>query len=185
MVDKYLPLIYVRTEHGLLDIIFLFSEKGVKILNEIGSMLKEARINAGISIKEASDDLDIKDVELANIEDGSIGAFKDVFALKDYLSNYAKYLGLDEGKILDQFNEYLFEYTSKIPVKDIEKELKELKKEEPKVASPYTLGPRKHKKSFYIAMYSCIIIIVLLVMIWSIKIITVNNHVTHEISYKK
>ncbi len=154
-------------------------------MNEIGSMLKEARIAAGLSIKEASEDLEIKDVELENIEDGSIGAFKDVYALKDYLSNYAKYLGMDENKILDEFNEYLFEYTSKIPVKEIEKELQELKKEETKIASPYTIGPRKHKKSFYFIIYGAIFLVLLALTIWSIRVITVSNHVTTEISYKK
>ena len=90
-------------------------------MNEIGEMLKEARESSGVSLNEASKDLDIKVEMLENIEDGRTGAFKDIFELKEYITSYAKYLGLDEKAIIDEFNEYMFEYTSKIPVKDIEK----------------------------------------------------------------
>ena len=61
---------------------------------EIGQVLKEARITSGVSIKEASNDLNIKDVILENIEEGSIGCFKDIYELKNNIINYAKYLGV-------------------------------------------------------------------------------------------
>ena len=80
-----------------------------------------------------------------------IGAFKDIFELKDYLTNYSKYLGLDENKIINEFNEYLFEYTSKIPVKEIEKAVREQVKEEKdviKIVSPYTKEVNKNQKYF-------------------------------------
>ena len=85
----------------------------------IGKTFAEAREKIGVSLEEASADIQIKSVILENIEEGNIGSFKDIFELKEYLSTYAKYLGLDEKKILDEFNEYMFEYTSKIPLKDI------------------------------------------------------------------
>ena len=87
----------------------------------IGKNLKEAREKSGVSLEEASSDIQIKSVILENIEEGNIGAFKDIFELKNYLYTYAKYLGLSAEKILDEFNEYMFEYTSKIPIKAIEK----------------------------------------------------------------
>ena len=90
-------------------------------MNEIGQNLKEARESSGVSLEEASKDLDIKPLILENIEEGNIGCFKDIFVLKDYIKNYAKYLGFDDNKVIDEFNEYLFEYTSKIPVEEIEK----------------------------------------------------------------
>ena len=90
---------------------------------EIGQVLKEARITSGVSIKEASNDLNIKDVILENIEEGSIGCFKDIYELKNNIINYAKYLGVEPTKLIDDFNEYLFEYTSKIPLKEIEKKV--------------------------------------------------------------
>ena len=90
-------------------------------MNEIGEELQYARESSGVSLNEASKDLGIKVEILENIEDGRTGAFKDIFELKEYISSYAKYLGLDEQELIDEFNEYMFEYTSKIPIKEIEK----------------------------------------------------------------
>ena len=99
-------------------------------MKEIGELLKETREGSGVTLEEASNDLEIKALILENIEDGNIGCFKDIFILKEYIYNYAKYLGLEPEKIIDEFNEYLFEYTSKIPLEDIEKAMKEQQKEE-------------------------------------------------------
>ena len=98
-------------------------------MDSIGSMLKNTREQSGVSIEEASSDLNINVNFLMNIEEGKIGCFKDIFELKDYISSYAKYLGLDSEKLIDEFNEYMFEYTSKIPVKEIEKIAKKDAKE--------------------------------------------------------
>lgn len=115
-------------------------------MNEIGEELQYARESSGVSLNEASKDLGIKVEILENIEDGRTGAFKDIFELKEYISNYAKYLGLNEDELIDEFNEYMFEYTSKIPIKEIEKtielKIKEDKKDD-EIASPYT---KKNKK---------------------------------------
>ena len=119
-------------------------------MNEIGSILKTTRESSGVTIEEASADLDIKEVVLENIEDGKIGSFKDVFELKENIQSYAKYLGLDGDKLIDEFNEYLFEYTSRIPVEEIEKVVNEKAKEENKIISPYTKDIRKHNKYFYL-----------------------------------
>jgi len=153
-------------------------------LESIGSLLKETRESSGVSIEEASSDLNIKTEFIHNIEDGKIGCFKDIFVLKEYLSNYAKYLGLDSSKIIDEFNEYMFEYTSKIPVKKIEQLAKKEKKEETnKVVSPYTRKPRKYSRNYYIAIYLVIILLVILAILWSVKQITIDNNITREISY--
>lgn len=153
-------------------------------MESIGSLLKETRESSGVSIDEASADLNIKAEFIHNIEDGKIGCFKDIFVLKEYLNNYAKYLGLDNKKVIDDFNEYMFEYTSKIPVKKIEQLAKKEKKEEPtKIASPYTRKPHKYSRNYYITVYLIIILLVILAIIWSIKQITVDSRVTNEISY--
>ena len=85
--------------------------------------MKKTREDTGITIEEAGNDLDIKPVVLDNIENGNIGCFKDIYVLKDYIRDYSKYLGLDPEKTVNDFNEYIFEYTSKIPVKDIEEKM--------------------------------------------------------------
>ena len=155
-------------------------------LDSIGSALKEAREQSGVSIEEASEDLKINAGFLLNIEEGKIGCFKDIFELKEYISSYAKYLGLDSDKLMDEFNEYMFEYTSKIPVKEIERiAKKEAKEETGKISSPYTRKPRKHNNAYYIGVYVIIVLLVILAIVWSVKQITIDNHITNEIGYVK
>ncbi len=158
-------------------------------MNEIGLMLKSAREKAGVSKEEASEDLNIKLLVLENIEDGNIGCFKDIFVLKDYIKKYSKYLGLDPDKTIDEFNEYLFEYTSKIPLKKIEKAIalkKHQKKEKAdRVISPYSKIKSKHHTLKYVLVYIGIVILLVLAVVWSIKQITVGNDVATSIGYKK
>lgn len=155
-------------------------------MDEIGSTLKSTRESSGVSIEEASKDVNIKVEILQNIEDGKIGCFKDIYVLKDYIKNYAKYLGLDPDKLIDEFNDYMFEYTSKIPVKEIEQLIKEKEKEEnkeEKVISPYTMDAKKHKSKIYIIIYLVIIMLVLCIITWSLKQLTINTISSSEISY--
>ena len=168
MVDKYLPRFL--TDRTRLINYYFFIFKGVIFLFTIGKMLKEAREEAGVSLEEASNDIQIKAVILENIEEGNTGAFKDIFELKDHIQTYAKYLGLDGRKIMDEFNEYMFEYTSKIPLKEIEKKVMEQnrEKEEEKVVSPYTKPMKKYPKKYYIVMYFILILIAIVIVVWSV-----------------
>ena len=158
-------------------------------MNEIGEELQYARESSGVSLNEASKDLNIIVVILENIEDGRTGAFKDIFELKEYISSYAKYLGLNEEELIDEFNEYMFEYTSKIPIKEIEKtielKIKEEKKEDDEIASPYTKKTKKYNKWVYITIYALIFLLVLFTIVWSVKQVTINRNVTDTISYGK
>ena len=157
-------------------------------MSEIGETIKEARESSGVSLEEASKDLDIKTEILENIEDGRTGAFKDIFELKEYIKSYAKYLGLDENKLIDEFNEYMFEYTSKIPIKEIEKtielKIKEEKKDE-KIVSPYTKEKKKYNNWVYIVVYAVIILMIVIAVFWSVKQVTINRSVTDTISYRR
>lgn len=156
-------------------------------MNEIGELLKNTREEAGISLEEASNDLEIKPLILENIEAGNIGCFKDIFVLKDYICNYAKYLGLDYDKVIDKFNEYLFEYTSKIPMEDIEKAMEEQKKEETgemKIVSPYTTTVKEEKNKWIIIVCIALALLVILVVILSVRQITVSNKASNVISYR-
>ena len=139
-------------------------------MNEIGELFRVTREEAGVSITEASKDLDIKE---------------DIFVLKDYIYNYSKYLGIDSDKIIDDFNEYMFEYTSRIPLEDIEKKIEEQKIEKNDIISPYTKVPKKHNKSFYVFIYSTIVLIVIALVIWSIRQITISRETATIISYIK
>ena len=158
-------------------------------MNEIGERLKSARELAGISLDEVSEDLNIKVPILDNMEQSNIGCFKDIFLLKEYIHNYSKYLGLSPDDMVNEFNEYLFEYTSKIPVTEIEKQIKEKQKledtQEIRIASPYTDDKRKYKSKNYIVLYVLVVILVALAMFWAVKMITVDNKVATMISWVK
>ena len=155
-------------------------------MNEIGELLRTTREDAGVSLEEASNDLEIKAIVLENIEEGNIGAFKDIFLLKNNIYNYSKYLGLDPERIVDQFNEYLFEYTSKIPLEDIEKAMNEQQKEnvvEDKVVSPYTTVTKTGPSKFVIVLLILIGILIIGVVFWVIRMATVNNVAGNLVNY--
>ena len=141
-------------------------------------MLRGAREENGVSLEEASEDLKIKPAILYNIEEGNMGCFKDIFVLKDYLKDYAKYLGIDPTKTVDKFNEFMFE----IPVEEIEKKIMEKNKEEAllksRIASPYTDTSYRYKKKSIALLYILVIALVALVIFWSVKQVTVGRMVT-------
>ncbi len=133
-------------------------------MKEIGERLKETRESIGISIEEAAEDLKMRPFQIENIESGNMEVFKDVFYLKYFIRDYAKYLGLDYEDMVDEFNEYLFDYTSKISIDDIKKAKKNAPekegKEEKKIHSPYTT--EKKGKSLLTKILITFLILVIL-----------------------
>ena len=108
-------------------------------MKDIGEYLRTSREEKGISIEEASEDLKLDVLVLEQIEAGNKDVFKDIYELRSCVNAYSKYLCLDCDKISDEFNEFMFEYTSKIPVIEIEKADKETGKPQKKLSSPYTM----------------------------------------------
>ena len=139
-------------------------------MKEIGAKLKEARENMGLSAEEVSSDLNVTLKQIENIESGNMEAFKDIFYLKYFIRDYAKYLGLNKEDLVDEFNEYLFDYTSKLSLDEIKKAQKEEKKDkiEKKIKSPYTI---ERKSGFYIPPVIIYILIGILILILLILII--------------
>lgn len=117
-------------------------------MKEIGEKLRETRESMGISIEEAAEDLKIKPSQLTNIEEGNRDAFKDIFYLKYFIRDYSKYLGLDYEEMIDEFNEFVFDYTSKLSIDDIKKAANKNKenKQVKKITSPYTVDKEEKKK---------------------------------------
>jgi cytoskeletal protein RodZ len=140
-------------------------------MKEIGEKLKEARENMGISMEEVSSDLNVNIKQIENIESGNMEAFKDIFYLKYFIRDYAKYLGLNKEDLVDEFNEYLFDYTSKLSLDEIKKAQKEEKKDkiEKKIKSPYTV---ERKRGFYIPPVFIYILMGLLIVMLLFLIIT-------------
>ena len=132
-------------------------------MKELGEKLSELRKNNGVTLEEASHDLSISSLELESLENGNFKAFKDVYELKNIIKTYSKYLGEDEEKILDEFNDFLFEKTSKISLDDLKVSKKEEEKEE-RVSSPYT----KIKPSRY--DYAPIVLIIVVLVFISLII---------------
>ena len=104
---------------------------------DIGLKLKEKREENGVSVEEVAEDLKVRPSQIISLESGQRESFKDVVFLKYLIRDYAKYLGLNADSLVDEFNEFLFDYTSKIPIEEIEKaRFGILNKKE--IVSPYT-----------------------------------------------
>ena len=99
-------------------------------MKDIGLKLKEKREENGVSIEEVAEDLKMRPSQIISLEEGKKEDFKDVLFLKYFIRDYAKYLGLDGEEVLDEFNEYLFEQTSRISLEDIEAAIKEKEEKE-------------------------------------------------------
>ena len=149
-------------------------------MNEIGEYLKTERRKNGVSINEASEDLNINPMILEAIEDGNSKAFKDIYELKDMIASYAKYLGLDVSKMLDEFNDFIFEKTSKISLDDI-KNAKTHDETENRIASPYT----KIKHSKYdlapIVLVIAVLLFISLIVYLILKIVTEEPKMSREL----
>ena len=149
-------------------------------MNEIGEYLKTERRKNGVSINEASEDLDINPMILEAIEDGNSKAFKDMYELKDMIASYAKYLGLDVSKMLDEFNDFIFEKSSKISLDDIKNA--KTKEVENRISSPYT----KIKHSKYdlapIVLVIAVLLFISLIVYLVLKIVTEEPKISKELS---
>lgn len=142
-------------------------------MKEIGEQFKEKREEIGITIEEVSNDLSRDVIVIENLENGNHKVFKDVLDLKDMIRVYAKYLGLDDEKLLEKLDDFLFEKTSKISVEDVQERLKEeqeKKKLEKKVHTPYTLELKKDK-SFTLALIILITLFILVLFYILLKIL--------------
>ncbi len=145
---------------------------------EVGDTLRNSREVSGVTLEEVSTDLDIPKILLEQIEDGNMGAFSDVFVLKDYIEKYAKYLGLDKDEIMDSFNTFMFERTSKIPMDKIEEATREnimIEEKQDRVASPYTKAIPKIKTTPYVIALGIAMVLMVIALIWSIRQITIMN----------
>lgn len=140
-------------------------------MKEIGLKLKTKREENGLSVLEVADDLKVTASDISDLEEGLRDNFKDIDKLKTLIGEYAKYLGFDKEEMIDKFNEYLFEQTSRISLEDIQKakELKD-KKEKNKISSPYTIE-KKEKNKIIIG----IVVAVILIFVFFISYFVVNK----------
>lgn len=150
-------------------------------MKDIGLQFEEKRKEIGIKLEEAAGDLEITVAQLENLEDGNVNAFKDIFFLKELIKKYAIYLNLDDSKIMEEFNDFVFDFTSKIPVEEIEEKVKEIvsqneKETRKKISSPYTR--KKVRKAKLRPVYIFTLVTVFLV---SITFILLNVFLNKQI----
>ena len=155
-------------------------------MKDLGEYLQDVRRENGVSLEEAASDLDVDEALLENIEDGNIRAFKDIYYLKDLIKEYAKYLGLDSAKVQEEFNDFLFEHTSKISLDDImeakrKKEEEEKLKEEKKIQSPYTKEYKKKIKKWPIVLIILSLVLIIVLAIVVIKLINRDPVISREL----
>ena len=148
----------------------------------IGEKLKASREEKGLSLEEVSEDLKIDIKDLENIEIGNRKYFDDVYSLKNYIYEYSKYLGLDTEILVEEFNEFMFEYTSKIPVDVIERISKQKEKEEMSkgALSPYTIIKRKSSKKIIAIV---LIVLVILISIFTVFYVTNREKKSNELVF--
>ena len=141
-------------------------------MKDIGLKLKEKREQNGVTIEEAAEDLKVRPKQIESLEAGIREDFKDVAMLKYLIRDYAKYLGLDGEMMVDDFNEYLFDFTSKIPVGEIEK-AKENNSQKKDISSPYTAMPKKSNK---LKMIVIVLIVIVLIAVIGYFVISGMSH---------
>ena len=177
MVDKYLSL---QFEEQNMAYKYYFIFRIEEFMKEIGEKLKQTRESMGITIEEAAQDLKLRTSQIEDIEDGNKEAFKDVFYLKMFIKNYSKYLGLDYDEMVEEFNEYLFDFTSKISIEDIKKAEREQKKKEKKlktvkISSPYTVLKQQQKSIPRFLIIGGIIITLIIVIYIVVLLLTKDD----------
>ncbi len=137
-------------------------------MKELGNYLKTTREANGVSIDEAADDLNIDVFLLESLEEGNTRAFKDMLGVRDIVRDYSKYLGLNSEEVIDEYNDFLFEHTSKISLKDIMEAEKKDEKNSASISSPYTYIRKKKKnlnKLKVVGVWALIVLVLILIIV--------------------
>ena len=140
-----------------------------------------------ISLEEAAEDLKLETSILQKIEEGDREAFKDVLYLKYYIRDYSKYLGLNSDEMVEEFNEYLFDYTSKISIDDIKNANKNNKEEKKtsQIVSPYTIEKKQQRNIPVILIYALIILVIGIIIYGIVLFMKDDTSKNNVISYNE
>ena len=143
-------------------------------MKDIGLKLKEKREENGVSVDEAAEDLKMRPSQIISLEEGRKEDFSDVNTMKFFIRDYAKYLGLDGEKLVDEFNEFLFDFTSKIPSEVIEEAKQKREKEKKEFSSPYT-KKEGHNKTYIICIGVCVLVLLVFIITYFVVSGVRNN----------
>lgn len=163
-------------------------------MKDIGNIFKEKREEIGVKLEEAASDLDITVAQLENLEDGNINAFKDYFLFWGIIKKYATYLNVDGEKMIEEFNDFVFDFTSRIPVDEIEQKVKEIEKINEKetrkrISSPYTRKKVRKAKMKLVYFFSILTIILVSATLIFLNVFLsskkeLNYNIGSEITYE-
>ena len=143
-------------------------------MKDIGLKLKEKREENGVSVEEAAEDLKMRPSQIISLEEGRKEDFSDVNTFKFFIRDYSKYLGLDGEKLVDEFNEFLFDFTSKIPSEVIEEAKQKREKEKKEFSSPYT-KKEGHNKTYIICIGVCVLVLLVFIITYFVVSGVRNN----------
>ena len=83
-------------------------------------------------------------------------------------------MGLDGEKLVDEFNEFLFDFTSKIPSEVIEEAKQKREKEKKEFSSPYT-KKEGHNKTYIICIGVCVLVLLVFIITYFVVSGVRNN----------
>lgn len=138
-------------------------------MGQIGEILKTARLNKGITIKEAEEETKIRVKYLEALESESFHEIPGMVYVKGFLNNYATFLGLDAQEMVQLF---------KLSVPQTQED--DIIMEPPKPI----LEPKKYKKRYrfkpkyfrYLLGFVAILILLLFNSFWHSNNTTVNKN---------
>ena len=107
-----------------------------------------------------------------------------LFELKNSIRIYAKYLGLNVDKILDEFNDFIFEKTSRISLDDI-KNAKNSEDKNARIASPYTKIKHTKYDVAPVVLLIAILLFISLIVYITLKISHDDSKIVQELALKK
>ena len=138
---------------------------------EIGLVYKNTRDSNGLTIEEVANDNNISVEELKNFEAGDVGQFEDIFRIKELIEILSKYYSIKSEDYILKFNSFLYDFTSRIPLDEVEKHSTKVGTEESeeKMVSPYTHPIKKKNKAFSYVVIALILLITYIVVSLVIK----------------
>ena len=107
-----------------------------------------------------------------------------------FVKNYSKYLGLDPEEVIEEFNEYLFDFTSKINIDDIKKAEKDHVKKDKKVksvkiSSPYTVLKDQQKTiPRFLVIGGVVLLLIIIIYVVILLFTKKDKEVTNTIMMK-
>lgn len=136
-------------------------------MKELGLFFKNLRESNGLKTEEVALDLNITVEELKNFENGNVTFFNDIFKIKEIIESSSKYFSVAEDKMIDKFNTFLYDYTSRIPLNEVEKASEENndKHQNRDTVSPYTssIKPKKVNLMFKVLMIFSLLMLIYIV----------------------